>query len=309
MKTLVLLSLLWAAAPVQDPCSRLAVGGLRLGMTSDDVHATVRMDASTSEVLLPDGKWASVEEYTLPGGILHVEYDGLVRRGETRVLLLRQPLAQTYEAVNGLTQRLGPPSSGGDALVHSLQTGPAVWVDSKCDAVLTYYRRPDSWVADESSTVVRIERLSKVTAESPASEAVQAWRAKGSQPLAAATAPPRAESPAASTPATARKANGTTDASMLSASPGRETPPKRTEYIAPLYPNRAKKMGVTGIVTLKVYVQKNGKVALARVASAEPEGYGFEDAAVEAVEQWRFSPATLDGRRVEAQVDVVVQFR
>ena len=34
--------------------------------------------------------------------------------------------------------------------------------------------------------------------------------------------------------------------------------------------------------------------------SVMPEGYGFEQAAVQAIRQWHFEPATVDGAAVES---------
>jgi TonB family protein len=85
-------------------------------------------------------------------------------------------------------------------------------------------------------------------------------------------------------------------------------PPRRATYVAPVYPPRAKAQGVAGVVTLRIFVQKNGKVSLARVADVDPPGYGFETAAVEAADQWRFHPALHKGRPVEGVVDFTVKF-
>ena len=45
-----------------------------------------------------------------------------------------------------------------------------------------------------------------------------------------------------------------------------------------------------GKVLLKVHIAANGGVVNATVVRAEPKGYGFEQAAVAAVRQWRFAP-------------------
>jgi TonB family protein len=289
--------LFFSLSHAQEPCSRLSVAGLRPGMTPDDVGAVMHVEAETSELNLPDGTHADAEEYPVPGGVVHVEYDGPVNRRETRVALVWQTLPQTYETVMALVKRVGEPSSGRDALVRGLQNMPAVWIDPKCDQVLSYYRRPEYWVQDDIATVVRVERLSKVSGESPASESVVAWRASGAPPPAEAAAV--AEAPAS--PPRAREAQA------VSASSG-TMPPRRVGYVQPVYPKRAKEQGVTGLVTLRVFVQKNGKVSVARVASVQPRGYGFEEAAIDAAERWRFNPALEHGRPVEGVVDITVQF-
>jgi TonB family protein len=266
--------LLSPVSGAQDPCSRLAVATLHPGSTVGEVRAVVVGEPVESQVLLADGKRASVQEYALPDGVLHVEYDGLLTRGEAHVVLVRQPLRQTYDAVTGLVSSLGDPVAGRDSLVQGLQAGPAVWIDPQCDAVLTYYRRPEYWLTGEVLTVLRIERLSGLSGDSPASPTVEGWRASVS---------PSAE--VAAVPSTSG-----------------EMPPERTRYVEPTYPQRAKEMGVTGVVELRVLVQASGKVAVARVVAVEPAGYGFEQAAVEAAERWRFTPAPV-GRWTDVKVE------
>src|SRR5262245_40564083 len=144
-------------APAQDRCSALSVAGLRPGMSVEEVHAAVHVEAAESEILLPDGSRGDVESYALPEGVLRVEYDGPLGRPETRVALVWQPMRQTLDAVTTLLNRAGEPASGRDALVRGLEHAPAVWIEPRCDRVLTYYRRPEYWIGEEPSTVLRVE--------------------------------------------------------------------------------------------------------------------------------------------------------
>lgn len=63
----------------------------------------------------------------------------------------------------------------------------------------------------------------------------------------------------------------------------------------PKYPERAKKMGVSGYVKVMIVIDVYGDVAQASVMSLDPKGYGFETEALNAVRQWKFSPAQLGG--------------
>ena len=283
----------------QDPCTTFTVAGLRPGMTPDEVGGTMHIEAGTSEVTLADGTRVTVEEYPLASGLVHVEYDGVVDRRGTKVALVWQPLLMTYDSVAGLVKRFGEPASGKNALVRGLQPGATVWIQPKCDAVVTYYRRPEYWVGDDIATLLRVERISKLTAESPGIDGVAAWRASG--------APPPSDDKATDVAAAAAPAPPP-QATAVPASSGTTIAPRRTDYVQPIYPERAKKQGVKGTVALRIYVQKNGKVALARVADVDPAGYGFEQAAVAAAERWRFVPAMERGRPVEGVVDITVQF-
>src|SRR5262245_45011371 len=117
-------------------CAKLAVAGLLPGMSADEVHAALRGTGDTSKVgVFNEGKRASVEEYALPEGTVHVEYDGVPSRNGQHVVLVRQAVPQSYDSVTTLLKRLGGPSAGRDALVQGLQPGPAVWVDRACDVV------------------------------------------------------------------------------------------------------------------------------------------------------------------------------
>jgi TonB family protein len=311
--------LLVSISRAQDPCSSFTVAGLRPGMTPDEVGGTMHIEAATSQVTLADGTKVTVEEYPLPGGLVHVEYDGLADRRGAKVALVWQPLLLTFDSVTGLVKRFGEPASGKNALVRGLQPDAAVWILPKCDVVVTYYRRPEYWVGEDIATLLRVERISGLTAESPGIDGVAAWRASGAPPpqaetatdVAAAAAPAPAPAPR-SAPASPKAAVASTRTppavkTTVPATSG-TTGPQRTEYIQPIYPQRAKQQGVKGTVTLRIFVQKNGKVALARVADVDPPGNGFEQAAVAAAERWRFNPAMERGRPVEGIVDITVQF-
>ncbi|MCB9479823.1 MAG: TonB family protein [Deltaproteobacteria bacterium] len=66
--------------------------------------------------------------------------------------------------------------------------------------------------------------------------------------------------------------------------------PKLLSKVLPEYPSGARRAGREGKVLLKVHIAANGGVVNATVVRAEPKGYGFEQAAVAAVRQWRFAP-------------------
>lgn len=64
------------------------------------------------------------------------------------------------------------------------------------------------------------------------------------------------------------------------------------------YPEEAKRMGIEGRVKLRVSLDRQGHVRFVRVAKRA--GYGFDEAAKQALMRMRFSPArTADGRAVD----------
>src|SRR5262245_23051348 len=127
------LVLLTPHAAAQNACSRLETGGVRPGMTADEVHDAVG-DGAVGQVVLAGATRTSVEDFSLKSGFLHVEYDRPGSRGERRVVLVRQALAPTEETAAALVKRFGEPIAGGKALADGLQTESAIWIDAKCDA-------------------------------------------------------------------------------------------------------------------------------------------------------------------------------
>lgn len=65
--------------------------------------------------------------------------------------------------------------------------------------------------------------------------------------------------------------------------------------VPPRYPARALARGIQGRVLVEFTVDPAGRVRDAQVIAAEPENV-FEEAALEAVRQWRYEPRVEDGR-------------
>jgi len=70
-----------------------------------------------------------------------------------------------------------------------------------------------------------------------------------------------------------------------------EQPPQLVKRVQPIYPEMARQAAVGGKIVVQFFVDKKGDVKRAKVIKADPKGLGFEDAAVEAVMQWKFTPA------------------
>jgi len=76
----------------------------------------------------------------------------------------------------------------------------------------------------------------------------------------------------------------------------------------PVYPETARRRGQQGRVLLQVDVSANGTAV--GVTVAQSSGFAsLDDAALRAVEQWRFVPATRGGAAVPAVAEVPVRFR
>jgi len=83
---------------------------------------------------------------------------------------------------------------------------------------------------------------------------------------------------------------------------GTDETPRPVEWIAPVFPRRA---FAPGVVLLELDVDCDGGVSDARVIESAPP---FDEPALEAVRQWRFRPAMVDGRPVPVVVYAVLGF-
>lgn len=80
------------------------------------------------------------------------------------------------------------------------------------------------------------------------------------------------------------------------------------EEVARAYPAEALREGVPGSVELACLEISDGTVVNCRVMDETPEGAGFGRAALRLSRLFRFSPATADGRPVEAEVRIPYDF-
>ncbi|MGB5579497.1 MAG: TonB family protein [Woeseia sp.] len=81
----------------------------------------------------------------------------------------------------------------------------------------------------------------------------------------------------------------------------------RNNYVAPRYPRNARRRNVSGWVDIAFTVQPDGGVGDIEISDSMP-GKLFDEAAREAVTQWRFEPVIEDGRAVAKRVAVRLSF-
>lgn len=77
---------------------------------------------------------------------------------------------------------------------------------------------------------------------------------------------------------------------------------------APIYPQEARDQNEEGLVVLDVIVSPEGRPETIRIAATSAY-YLLDAAARDAVRQYRFRPATLNGIKVRAHVKVPIRFR
>lgn len=77
--------------------------------------------------------------------------------------------------------------------------------------------------------------------------------------------------------------------------------------VPPSYPLEARRKKIEGWVRVEMTILEDGTVADPRVKKAEPAGV-FEQAALAAVSQWRFRPATENGQAVRRRAGQTLKF-
>lgn len=83
--------------------------------------------------------------------------------------------------------------------------------------------------------------------------------------------------------------------------------PRKVHSIAPKYTETARKEKIQGVVILQAVITKAGVVEEVEVLKGLP--YGLTEVAIEALEQWTFEPATLDGEPVDVYYNLTFNFR
>jgi len=78
--------------------------------------------------------------------------------------------------------------------------------------------------------------------------------------------------------------------------------------VEPTYPKKARIERKDGQVILQAVVETDGTVSALSVIRCNRRGLGFEESAIKAVEQWRYKPATKDGKPVPVYFTVVIEF-
>lgn len=82
----------------------------------------------------------------------------------------------------------------------------------------------------------------------------------------------------------------------------------RSSKVQPVYPEHARKSGKGGDVYLIARILKDGSVGEVRPVMITTGGCGFAEAAIESVRKWRYTPAMKDGRPIEIDFEVAVNF-
>lgn len=85
------------------------------------------------------------------------------------------------------------------------------------------------------------------------------------------------------------------------------SPPALVREVKPLYTEEGRRRSIEGDVVLEVVVRRDGSVGNVRVI--RHLGAGLDERAMDAVRQWRFTPARRQGAPVDVVVEVSVDFK
>jgi protein TonB len=81
---------------------------------------------------------------------------------------------------------------------------------------------------------------------------------------------------------------------------------KLLSAVPPVYPALAKNQHISGNVLVDALIDTDGHVTTMKVVSGPTL---LHQAAMDALRQWRYQPATLDGKPVPMHLTVTIQFR
>jgi protein TonB len=87
---------------------------------------------------------------------------------------------------------------------------------------------------------------------------------------------------------------------------GKIRPPTKIKDVTPVYPAAAKSAKVAGVVIVEATIGANGKVIAAKVLRSVPM---LDEAALDAVRQWEFTPTLLNGKPVPVVMTVTINFK
>ena len=83
--------------------------------------------------------------------------------------------------------------------------------------------------------------------------------------------------------------------------------PVRLSGEAPSYTEAARKERIEGIVRLRAIIDEEGRVE--SLEALEGLSHGLTEAAMDAIREWRFEPAKLEGEPVSVFFELTVNFR
>ena len=85
--------------------------------------------------------------------------------------------------------------------------------------------------------------------------------------------------------------------------------PTVLKSVTPKYPEEARKKGIEGEVVVQALVDKKGEVQDLKILKNQSGSEELGKAAMDAVKQWKFKPATKKGDTVSIRIAIPIKFR
>jgi TonB family protein len=85
--------------------------------------------------------------------------------------------------------------------------------------------------------------------------------------------------------------------------------PEPLSKVNPTYPSLAKQKKIEGTVFLSALISERGDVIDVKVIKPAGGNAGLNEAAVSAVQKWKFRPAVKEGKRVKVRLTIPVAFK
>jgi protein TonB len=82
--------------------------------------------------------------------------------------------------------------------------------------------------------------------------------------------------------------------------------PRKLVDVRPVYPEIARAARIEGTVILEAVLDRKGRVSQVRVAQSSPL---LDQAAIDAVRRWQYSPSVLHGQPVEVLMTITITFK
>jgi TonB family protein len=204
-------------------------------------------------------------------------------------------LAKT-QRISGSVQIDALVDTSGSVATTKVLSGPLILQQAALDAVKQWKYSPA--LVDGQPTSVHVD----VTVRFDAFE-----NSGLARPPASRDADSHANSHSASPePSAAGGSIGRSNASPPLPVGGDLKPAQLLKSVPPVYPQLARQQRVSGSVQIDTLIDSSGNVSAAKVLAGPAL---LQAAAVDAVKQWKYSPALLDGQPTSMHVTVVVQFR
>jgi len=275
--------------------------------TEPNAKAPVVATAVSGEklILLEDhGTWSRVQD---PDGLV-----GWAERSSLERTVERERRLARFAAIKKLPELRGMATKRA-----TLYAGPGIFYPIVGDLpeqtdVKVYTRDHDFYAIDFNGEIAYadIDSIEITATGTPQLEV----KGGGGPSGAAAPPPPQPETPAetesggegASAPPSTPEIPSAAPSVYPAVPPG-GTQPEEIDRVVPRYPMSARAAGAGGRVVIRGIVRRDGTIDNVEIIKDLP--YGLGDAARDAVEQWRFRPATYRGEPIDVYYTVTVNFK